>query len=39
MEGCRGGVASRTNLRFHFIYYQVQDLIFILEEGNCPNPC
>ena len=34
VEGCQGGMTSRTNPRVHFAHCHVRDTIVILEEGN-----
>ena len=38
VKGCRGRVTGRTNLRIHFVYRHMQDMIVIMEEGNFPHP-
>ena len=38
VEGYRGRVSTRTNLRIHFVYHHVRYMIVIMEEGNRPHP-
>ena len=38
VEGCLGGVSSRTNLQIHFTHRHMQDKVVILEDGNWMYP-
>ena len=38
VEGCPGRVATRTEMRVHFLQRHVLDTVVILEEGNFPHP-
>ena len=38
VAGCLGRVATRTEMRVHFVHRHVLDTVVILEEGNFPHP-
>ena len=38
VEGCPGQVATRTEIRVHFLHRHVINTVFIMEEGNFPHP-
>ena len=38
VAGCSGRVATRTEMRVHFVHRHVLDTVVILEELNFPNP-
>ena len=38
VAGCPGRVATRTEMRVHFLHRHVLDIVVILEEGNSPHP-
>ena len=38
VEGCPERVATRTEMRVHFVHRHVLDTVVMLEEGNFPHP-
>ena len=38
VEGCRGQMATRMEMRVHFLYRHVLYNVIILEEGKLPHP-
>ena len=38
VAGCPGRVATRTEMRVHFVHRHVLDIMVILEEENFPHP-
>ena len=38
VEGCPGQAGTRTAMRVHFLYQHFLYTVFILEEGNLPQP-
>ena len=37
VEGCPGDLATRTEMRVHFVHRHVQETVVMLEEGNPPH--
>ena len=38
VKGCQVRVTIQKNLWIQLVHLHVQDMIVILEEGNCPHP-
>ena len=38
VEGCLGVLATRTDMRVHFLHRHVHNTVVMLEEGNLPLP-
>ena len=38
VEGCPGQLATRTEMRVHFMHRHARDTVVILEDGNLPHP-